>query len=401
MKSISLPLLSEVRAAAEKPNGWPLLRLGFRPFYLGAALSAALLVPLWLLVLLGGVQVQTSVPALVWHAHEMLFGFVLAVIVGFLMTAVKNWTGLATPRGPWLAGLALLWLSARLAAFGASPMLYAVLDWALLPLVTGVLVRLLLRSRNFRNLPLTGLLALLSLANLGFHLSVNDKLDLSPLVFMHAALALILMIEIVIGGRVIPAFTMAVHPGVKLLRKPVLEWMTVGFTGLGLLYWVAARPSWIGALLLGAAGMLHLRRWLGWQPQLSLGRPILWILHAAYAWMALGLMLLAMAQIGAVADSIGLHALAVGATGGLITGMMTRTARGHTGRPLVPSTGEVAAYWLVMGSALLRIGIPLVAPAFTTAALVLAGAAWGLAFLLFVWRFFPWLMQTRLDGKDG
>ncbi|PJC11798.1 MAG: short-chain dehydrogenase, partial [Comamonadaceae bacterium CG_4_9_14_0_8_um_filter_60_18] len=165
MKSVSLPLFSEAKAATEKPQGWPFLRLGFRPFYVGAALVAALLVPLWLLLFLGHTVVTPAVPGLLWHAHEMLFGFAATVVIGFLMTAGKNWTGLATPRGPLLGALALLWLAARVAALGSSPWLYAALDFALLPIIALIFARLLLRARNHRNLPLAGILSLLALAN--------------------------------------------------------------------------------------------------------------------------------------------------------------------------------------------------------------------------------------------
>lgn len=401
MKSIPLPLLSESQAVAQKPDGWPALRLGFRPFYLGAAGLAAVGIPLWLAVFLAGVELTTTVPGLFWHAHEMLFGFAAAVIVGFLMTAGQNWTGLATPRGSWLACLVLWWLAGRLAVFTGSALLYGLLDVTWLPMVAAVLTRLLWRARNFRNLPLVVFLVLLGLANLCFHLAVHGVIDLSPLSPLHAALALILMMESVIGGRVIPAFTMAANPGVKLLRQPWLEWTTFGLTAVALSWWVFAPAGWPGAWVLGAAGMLHLRRLLGWQPQLSAGKPLLWILHAAYAWFPFGLVLLALAQVGAVPDSAGVHALAVGVTGGLIIGMMTRTARGHTGRPLVPSKAEVLAYALVLASALLRVLVPLVAPGLTSAALMLAGIAWSLAFLIYLWQFSPWLLQARLDGKNG
>jgi len=165
MKSVSLPLFTESRAAAEKPRGWPFLRLGFRPFYVGGALTAALLVPLWLAIFLGGLPWRTAVPGLLWHAHEMLFGFAAAIVIGFLMTAGKTWTGLATPRGPLLGALALLWLAARLAGLADAPWLYAALDVLLLPLIAVIFARLLLRSKNYRNLPLALILLLLGSAN--------------------------------------------------------------------------------------------------------------------------------------------------------------------------------------------------------------------------------------------
>lgn len=401
MKSESLPIFSEVKVAAVSPPGLPLLRLGFRPFYLGGALLATLIVPLWVALSLGALSWTPAVPPLLWHAHEMLFGFAVAIIVGFLLTASRNWTGLETPRGAWLGALALLWLGARLAALLAPYALYAALDLALLPLVAALLARLLLRARNRRNLPLAMMLGLLALANLCFHLSVMELLNLSALTPLHAGLALIVMIECVIGGRVIPAFTISATPGLKLPSSIWLERLTLGSTALGLATWVAAPAGLPGLLLLALASVLHLRRWLGWRPLLTRKRPILWILHAAYAWIVLGLGLLALAQLGLVAVSAGVHALAVGATGGLIIGMITRTARGHTGRPIQASRLEVLAYALVMGAALLRVLLPLLAPQWLAFSLLGAATAWSAAFAIYLWRFTPWLLCTRLDGRDG
>lgn len=401
MKSDSLPIFSEVKAAAQVLQGWPLLRLGFRPFYLGGALLAALNVPLWVALFLGWLPLRPNVAPLLWHAHEMLFGFAVAIIVGFLMTAGKAWTGLATPRGPWLGALALLWLAARLASVLGPYVLYAVLDLALLPLVAGILLNILLRSRNHRNLPLALILALLACANLIFHLAVSGLLQVPAIAPLYAALGLIVMIESVMAGRVIPAFTMAVTPGLKLVATVWIEWFTLGATGLGLALWVLAPPGWSTLAVLALASALHLRRLWRWRPGVTLKRPILWILHAAYAWIPLGLGLLALAQLELVSVSAAVHALAIGTTGGLIIGMITRTARGHTGRPLQVSRPEVLAYALVMGAALLRVLLPLIAPGLYVQALVAAAAAWSLAFLIYLWTFTPWLMRTRLDGKDG
>jgi len=401
MKSVSLPLFSEAKAAAEKPYGWPLLRLGFRPFYIGAALVAALLVPLWLLLFLGHSVITPAVPALLWHAHEMLFGFAATVVIGFLMTAGKNWTGLATPRGPLLGALALLWLAARLAALGSSPWRYAVLDFALLPIIALVFARLLLRAKNHRNLPLAGILGLLALANGVFHLAANGVVDFSPLTPLYAGLALITLIECVIGGRVIPAFTMAANPGLRLVASPIVERLALGLTAAGLMLWVVAPPNPLTALTLLAAGVAQGRRLAGWRSALTVGKPILWILHAAYAWVPVALALLALAQLGWVSPSVGVHALALGATGGLIIGMMTRTARGHTGRPLVVSKAEVLAYGLVLAAALVRVIGALLPAAVYPMSLMLAATAWSLAFVIYLLKYTPWLLQTRLDGKDG
>ena len=401
MKPSSLPIFSEAKAAAQRPPGLPFFRLGFRPFYVGGALLAALIVPLWVAMFLGAWQLSPSVPGLLWHAHEMLFGFAVAIIVGFLMTAGKTWTGLATPRGALLAALALLWLGARVASVTGPYVVYAVLDLALLPTVAAIMVTLFLRSRNYRNLPLGLILALLAAANLVFHLAVLGWLDVSAMTPLYAGLALIIMIECVMAGRVIPFFTMTVTPGLKLVAPVWLERVTLGFTALGLALWVFAPPSVMGLIVLGLASGLHTWRLLAWRPGVTLKRPILWVLHAAYAWIPIGLALLALAQMGWVPVSAGVHALGVGATGGLIIGMITRTARGHTGRPLAVAGPEVLAYALVITAALLRVFLPLLAPALYAWALIASAALWSGAFSVYLWIYTPWLMSARPDGKDG
>ena len=321
--------------------------------------------------------------------------------MGFLLTAGKAWTGLATPRGAWLGGLAVLWLAARVASLLGPYALYAVLDMALLPLVAAILLTLLLRARNYRNLPLALILVLLASANLLFHLAAMGALNLPALTPLYAGLALIVMIECVMAGRVIPAFTMAVTPGLKLSATVWVERVTLGATGLGLALWVFAPNGVLSLFVLALASVLHVKRLASWRPALTVKRPILWILHAAYAWIPVGLGLLALAQIGLVPVSAGVHALAVGATGGLIIGMITRTARGHTGRPLKASNPEVLAYALVMTAAVLRVVLPLLAPGLLGASLIAAAVVWSAAFLIYLWQFTPWLMSTRLDGKDG
>lgn len=401
MKPDSLPIFSEVKASTQTLAGWPVFRLGFRPFYIGGALLSALIVPLWVAMFLGHLQFNPVVAPLLWHAHEMLFGFAVAIIVGFLMTAGKAWTGLPTPRGPALAALALLWLVARLSALAGPYAVYAVLDLALLPVVAAILVNILLRSRNHRNLPLALILALLAGANLCFHLAVMGIMQVPVITPLYASLGLIVLIECVMAGRVIPSFTMNATPGMKVVANVWVERVTLGTTGVGLALWVFAPAGVPGLIVLSLAAALHARRLLTWRPAVTAGRPILWILHASYAWFPIGFALLALSQIGVVAVSAGVHALAVGATGGLIIGMVTRTARGHTGRPLVASRPEVLAYALVMSAAGVRVLLPLISPALTVAALIVAAVAWGAAFLIYLWQFTPWLVSSRLDGKDG
>jgi len=401
MKTLIQPTADTKAPTAPAPLGWPVWRLGFRPFYIGAALFACLAIPLWTLMFLGQLAWAPVLPPLLWHAHEMLYGFAAAVIVGFLLTAGKAWTGLATPRGVPLALLVLVWFSARVAALVAPYPVYAALDLLLLPLVAAVLVRLLLRARNYRNLPLAGLLMLLTLANLVFHLSVLGLLDVAPVRALYAALALIVLIECVMAGRVVPAFTMGAIPGLRLTVRPRLDLATVLVSALALASWVFGAPATFTALVCLVAFVLQVQRAWGWQPWRTRKRPILWVLHLAYAWIPAGFLLLAMAQAGWLAPTAAIHAFAVGATGGLIIGMLTRTARGHTGRPLQAGPAEVWAYGLVLVAVVLRVAAPLVGPQAMLWSVVGAALAWSLAFALYLVVYTPWLLSTRLDGKDG
>ena len=379
----------------------PWLRLAFRPFYLGAALLAALIVPLWTGIFLGAVPWQPTPPALLWHAHEMLFGFAIAVIVGFLMTAGKSWTGLATPRGPLLGGLFLLWLGARVASMVAPYALFALLDLALLPAVGLIFLRLLVKSRKWRNVPLALILLLLSAVNLAFHLAANGMVDVSPMQCLYAGLAFVVVVECVMAGRVLPFFTANALSGVKIVAIRWLDWLALVTTGLGLVLWVANGPAAVTATALGLACVLHLVRQSRWHALSTFKLPLVWVLHVSHLWLALGLGLLGLAQLGWVPVSLGVHALGVGATGGLIIGMMTRTSRGHTGRALKAEVPEIAAYVLVMLAATLRVLMPMLAPSLYSQALAGAALAWSAAFLIFLWQYTPWLLSPRPDGKDG
>ena len=365
MKTLIQPAaVQSATTTMDNGHGWPLLRLGFRPFYLAATLFGLLAVPAWVLVFLGAAGWTSELPPNLWHAHEM-------------------------------------WLGARVALFAAPYPVFAALDLLLLPVVAVVLVHLLLRAGNRRNLPLAGLLGLLTLANLVFHLSVLGVLDIAPVRAVYAALALIVLIECVIAGRVIPAFTMSATPGLRLTVDPHMEKATAVASVAALACWVFAPTAAISAPLLALAAVMQLARVAAWQPWCTRGRPILWILHLSYAWIPFGFLLLAASLTGWIAMSAGIHALAIGATGGLIIGMVTRTARGHTGRPLTSSPLEVAAYSLVMLAAVLRVVVPLLAPQLLVASIVAAALAWSLAFVFYLGRYTPWLLQPRADGKDG
>ncbi|BCN39078.1 hypothetical protein ALDI51_23970 [Alicycliphilus denitrificans] len=398
------PLMSisdKAQPAAAPLKGWPLLRLGFRPFYLGTALLACLSVPLWIAIFLGHMQMQLEMPPLLWHGHEMLFGFAAGVVVGFLLTAVRAWTGLETARGPLLGSLILLWLAARVAALVAPYPVFAALDMALLPAAAAILLRVLLKAGNKRNIPLISLLVLMAIANLAFHLSVLGAIAVPAVAALYAELALIIMVVCVMTGRVVPMFTKNVTPGLVINVPRKFELTLLAVTAIALALWVLPTPAPLVLVASLAAAVLHAARLWMWHPQVTLKRPILWILHASYAWLPIGFALLALAQLGWVNPSLAVHALAVGVIGGLIIGMVTRTARGHTGRPLQASRGEVAAYALVMLAAVLRVLVPAVQPGWYAYALEGAACLWAIAFGIYLFIYTPWLTRTRLDGKDG
>jgi len=330
-----------------------------------------------------------------------LFGFAATAVLGFLLTAVRAWTGLDTARGPVLGALVLLWLAARLAAFVAPYALYAVLDVALLPAVALVLLRVLLKAGNRKNLPLIALLGLMTLANGAFHLSVLGLLNVSALSALYVELALIVLIVCVIAGRVVPMFTRNVTPGLVIVTSRHFELALLVCTALALVLWIGRAPAALASLASGLAAVLHTVRLWRWHPWITRRRPILWILHASYAWLPLGFALLALAQWGWVAPTLAIHAFAVGVMGGLIIGMMTRTARGHTGRPLQASHAEVWAYGLILAAAAIRVLLPWLWPHSTIHALGTAALLWAMAFAIFLFVYTPWLLRARVDGKDG
>jgi uncharacterized protein involved in response to NO len=380
-------------------NGFSLWALGFRPFYLLAAAFAVLAMLVWVLVLSG--QLAVPMAGVWWHAHEMLFGFVSPVIVGFLFTAGRNWTGLETPTGRPLAGLAVVWLIGRLGMAIDGGMVTALVDSAFLPLAAAAIARVLWRAGSRRNYFLVGILGLLAAANITFHLARFAILILDPLVALHFALGIIVVLETTIGGRVIPAFTATALKGVWQWQSRSWNVATIAVTGMALLGWaVLPDACWPAALSLFAVG-LQVRRCMGWNPWATRHVPLLWVLHLAHLWIPVGLALLATTQLGWLPRSAGVHALTIGATGGLIIGMITRTALGHTGRALKVGRLEVMAYASVQLAAVVRVLTVAAIPVASTGGIHLAATLWMLAFLLYLWRYGPWLVRPRIDGQPG
>ncbi|MFT3816771.1 MAG: NnrS family protein [Rubrivivax sp.] len=394
------PLLHLEEPAPLPARRFALFDLGFRPFYLLASVFAALSIPLWALQFSGWLQ-QPYLAGPLWHAHEMLFGFTLAVIVGFLFTAGRNWTNQPTPTGWPLAALAALWLAARLLVLTPFAVAAAAANIAF-PLAAALALAVpFVKARNRRNYFFVGLLALLALASAVIHLSQLGWLALPPGRGVQVALDVVLFILSVMGGRVIPMFTNNGVPGAAASRRPWVEKAALGsvlalvvLDALGL----DGAPLAVVAALAAAA---HAARWALWQPWKTLRVPLVWVLHLAYLWVPLHLGLRVAGVLGWAAPSLAVHALTVGAVGGMIIGMMTRTARGHTARPLRADGYEVACYVLVALAALVRVGLPLLAPAELVHAALVSAALWSAGFGLYAVRYWPILSRPRLDGRPG
>ena len=382
------------------PSPPPVLALGFRPFFLLAGLLASLWLPIWLLNLHGLWILHGALQGPAWHAHEMLFGFVAAVLAGFLLTAVRNWTGQPTPSGWTLAGLAVLWLLARLLNLwgGALPQALAIaVDVAFLPAVGAALTVPILRAKNVRNFAFPPLLLLMGGANLLSHLGIT--LGTTP---EQIALDLVIVIVALITGRIVPMFT---QNALKLetTKRPTLD-KAVFACLAGMLIFDRVPQAEAGRGLLSfVAGVLLAVRMVGWQSWQTRKLPILWVLHLGHAWLALGLMLRGVAIFApdVVPMATATHALTVGAIGTLILGMMARVSLGHTGRPLVVNKVMAVAFALLALAALVRTLVPMAAPELLLLGWTVAGVLWTAAFGLFVAVYAPMLLAPRPDGKAG
>ncbi|MES2129075.1 MAG: NnrS family protein [Pseudomonadota bacterium] len=382
------------------PHGGAAWALGFRPFYLGASVYAALAMPLWIGKYLGWWTGLAHVDAL-WHMHEMVFGMALAVVVGFLYTAARNWTGQWTPRGGHLMALFGLWLAGRVAMLVDASALAIAIDVAFLPCAAWPLLQVMRASGNRRNYFLPALLMVLAMLNLAFHAARFGALQVSPVSLAQAAIFIIVVIESVIGTRVIPMFTRNGAPGANPLVVTRRDRLGLALMAAAAAAWLLPVPALVQSTLAAGAAALIFVRLAGWQPQATLRVPLLWILHLSYAWIGIGFALLALAAHGIVTPSTAFHALTVGSMAGLIIGMMTRTTLGHTGRMLKAGRPEVRMYVLIQAGAVLRLLAGVQAGLVRDTALTLAALAWTAAFALFAIHYGPYLLAPRIDGKEG
>ena len=393
--------LRRVRMAAAPP----ILRGGFRPFFLGGAVWAVVALILWLCSLAGQLVLPTAFDALAWHRHDMLFGFVGAIIAGFLLTAIPNWTGRLPIAGMPLANLFSLWLAGRLALLFSGtigPAIAAIIDVGFYLTLAAVAGREVLEANN-RNLPVVGVVLFLGIANGLDHLAAAGVL-VDPALPWQLAVTLVTLLISLIGGRIVPSFTrnwLAKRGVTKGMpgQPGRFDRMTIGLTAIALFAWIAAPSGWLpgGLLTMAAAAQaIRLARWKGWKTARD---PLVLILHVGYSWIPVGLALLAAFQLGApLPQSAAVHALTAGAMGSMILAVMTRATLGHTGRELRAGSTTKVIYLLVTVGAALRVAAPLSAMDYRIG-MEVAGLCWLGAFVLFIFNYGPILFAPRLGEK--
>ena len=382
----------------------PFLRGGFRPFFFGSATWAVVAIALWLWVLAGEISLPTRFDAIAWHRHEMLFGFVGAAVAGFLLTAIPNWTGRLPIAGKPLLTLFLLWAAARVAVlfsslFGLWPA--AILDVGLFISLAALAGREVVASKN-RNVPIVGLVLIFGLADAADYAGAAGFIP--PDVGWRTAIALMIIMVSMIGGRIIPSFTRnwmvkQRRTGTLPTQPQTLDLLIIASTAVSLLFWlVFPRQHLTGLMLIfaAAAQAMRLSRWGG---RRTVSDPLLLVLHLGYVWVPIGLLLLGLSIAGLdIPESAGVHALTAGAMTTMILAVMTRASLGHTARELKASPVTVAAYACVTIGAVIRVTASLgVGPyAFM---LDIAGTFWGAALLLFVIVYRPILWSPRVGEE--
>lgn len=385
-----------------------LFSYGFRPFFLLSGIYAALAVPLWLWIYVRGSTAVSPLPPHLWHGHEMIYGFVLAAIAGFLLTAVPSWTSSRGFAGWPLISLVLLWLAGRVAMAAASD-LPAWVTWiaelAFLPALAALLTPPLLRARN-RNTPMLLVLAVLWLADAAFVIAMRSGNSAHAASALRFAIDVVLILVTIIGGRIVPAFTanaLRRHGRtMAVVAPPWLEPVVIALMVSIAVVDVLWPDSFASGTLAALAAAAHVLRLSGWRSRWTLREPIVWILHAGYAWLPIGLALKALWLLGAVPWSARwLHAFTLGVFGTMILAVMTRAALGHTGRPLVVSRAVVVSYVLLIASVLVRVFGPALCTHDYVLTVIAAGLLWTLAFVLFVIVYAPILWRVRVDGAGA
>lgn len=388
-------------------DGAPLFSYGFRPFFLGASVWAAFSVTIWITSLTLGHADIGGRSGLDWHMDEMMFGFLPAVFAGFLLTAVPNWTGRRPVLGPPLAALFALWVAGRGANLASSALgpVAGILDIAFLFALAALIWREIVSAGNRRNLPVCLMVTGLAIAHLAYHL--RDTFPLIEDIPQRAALSLVAGMIALIGGRIVPSFTrnwLAAQgrPTRASAASASLDRIGLAVLGVALAAWVIAPDVvWTGAALCVAGGftLARLSRWNGLS---TLREPLVWILHAGYAWLGIALALIGLSIVasGLVPRSAGIHALTTGAAGVMVLAVMSRASLGHTGRALTANRITSAIYGLINLAALVRTASPFMGDAYIPL-LIASAIVWVLAFGGFAAAYGPLLCSPRAPKADA
>jgi uncharacterized protein involved in response to NO len=402
-------LVPAVQQEADEPTfpryeGPAFLSYGFRPFFLGAALFAGLVVLTWVALFAGLIQAEFLYPAREWHVHEMLFGYLPALIAGFLLTAMPNWTDRMPLRGVPLLLMVLLWLSGRVLVTTsvAGSSIAAIVDGAFLVILAAYVWREIIAARIWDRAPIGMLVSCFAGANILFHLSA---LQGRPTDFPERlALSVMTVMLTVIGGRLTPTFTREFFINEKLSRLPEVfsrvDGVAIVLILVGAISWIAQPESQSTGVMLivsGIASLVRLIRWKGW---LTWQEPLVLILHVGYGWVGLFLLVLGGSILGfGLSTANAVHVLTSGAMGTMTLAVMTRASLGHTGRPRHADQLTVAMYLLVNVGALLRIFAPNAETptVLTHAILGLSALGWSGAYLLFAVHYGPYLVRPSLD----
>ncbi len=387
----------------------PLLRLGFRPFFLSGAIFSVIAIILWLLMYKGTVSFSPMASPYWWHIHEMVFGFGCAIIAGFLLTAVQNWTGARGAQGGTLLALFLVWLAGRIVVLFPELLgnnISSLIDLAFLPAVAYILAKPIIAVKQYRNLFFVPLLALFTLANLEMHLAIYYPETFSITFAGYTGVMLVTFLMSVMAGRVAPMFT---ANGTKTPKATPLPWLdkvtngslAIAMVSLLLQPVIGFSEVFFGALLV-ISGLFQTMRWLRWRPWITLSVPLLWSIHGAMKFICFGLIVLGLSYlIPDVPSNHVWHLLTIGGMGGLILAMISRVSLGHTGRPLSPPKSMTFAYVLINLAALVRTFGPWGLPEKTLLFIDISGAFWIAAFAIFVLGYTPMLTKARKDGRPG
>jgi len=401
--------MMQITDLQKEQNIPPLFRLGFRTFFLSGAIFSVIAITVWLLILRGTLDFTPLGGGYWWHIHEMVFGFGCAIVAGFLLTAVQNWTGIQGAQGNVLIGLLALWLLGRISLlfptlFGET--VTSVIDVSFLPVVAFVLAKPIILIKQYRNLFFIPLLLLFTLANLEMHLAIINPQFFSINLSGYAAILLTTFLISVMAGRVTPMFTANGTKTPKALPAPWLDKLTNG--SLAVLMIILLLHPFIGfnptifAVLLIVAGVFQAIRWIRWKPWVTLAVPLLWSLHIALKFIWVGLILLGISYlIPKIPSNHIWHLLTIGGIGGLILAMISRVSLGHTGRSLTPPKTMSLAFSLIIVSSLTRSIGPWLIPTNTAIFFDISGFCWMLSFGIFVYSYGPMLLTPRKDGRPG